>query len=273
MNIVGHPKVHTPDERIAQECIDMISSSSKSQTNSNSTHLSAQTSLSNVFYISLLNILCYFLLVFSDRSLFTFLSISANGVCSLSVVFSMFHHPNIAVTYGVAVSTGSDMLVMEKVVTSLSDVLNDSVMNNEMNVHERVDISYGIVCAVDYLHHQVGIIHGYISPTTVFITSRLTAKLLDPAASYLLHDKICQRAESYDDDLHQLICLLIKLYDSYPQFSSVSRRLCEMISRDKINKSSDKVVSTRELLELINELKHDEEYSCSSRRRELSIVN
>ena len=216
---------------------------------------------------------CYviLLLVFSDRSLVTFLSIPSNGVCSSSVVFSMFHHPNIAVTYGVTVSTGSDMLVMEKVVTSLSDVLDDSVVNDEMNVHERVDISYGIVCAVDYLHHQVGIIHGYISPTTVFITSRLTAKLLDPAASCLLHDQICQRAESYDDDLHQLICLLIKLYGSYSQFLSVCRHLWSMISRDK--KSRDKVVSTTELLELIDELKLNQEYSCSSRRRELSIVN
>ena len=211
--------------------------------------------------------------MFSDRSLFTFLSIPANGVCSSSVVFSMFHHPNIAVTYGVTVSTCSDMLVMEKVVTSLSNVLDDSVVNDEMNVHERVDISYGIVCAVDYLHHQVGIIHGYISPTTVFITSRLTAKLLDPAASCLMHDKICQRVESYNDDLHQLICLLIKLYDSYPQFSSVRHRLCEMISHDETKKSRDKVVSTTKLLALIDELKHNGEYSCSSRRRELSIVN
>ena len=223
-------------------------------------------SVYSTFYVILL-------LVFSNRSLCTYLSIPANGVCSSSVVFSMFHHPNIAVTYGVTVSSCCDMLVMEKVVTSLSDVLDDSVVNDEMNVHERVDISYGIVCAVDYLHHQVGIIHGYISPTTVFITSRLTAKLLDPAASCLIHDKICQRAESYDDDLHQLICLLINLYDSYPQFLSVRHRLCDMISRDKINKSSDKVASTRELLELIDEVKRNEEYNYSSRRRELSIAN
>ena len=269
--VARHQTVHTQEDRIAEKDIDMMSSSSKSQTNSNSTHISAQNCASNVFYISLLNILCYFLLVFSDRSLFTFLSIPANGVCSPSVVFSMFHHPNIAVTYGVTASMGRDMLVMEKVVTSLSDVLDDSVVNEEMNVHERVDISYGIVCAVDYLHYQMGIIHGYISPTTVFITSRLTAKLLDPAASGLTHDKICQRAESYDDDLHQLICLLIKLYGSYSQFSSVCRHFWSIISRDK--KSRDKVVSTTELLELIDELKHNEEYSCSSRRRELSIVN
>ena len=223
-------------------------------------------SVYSTFYVILL-------LVFSDRSLVTFLSIPANGVCSSSVVFSMFHHPNIAVTYGVTVSTGSDMLVMEKVVTSLSDVLDDSVVNEEMNVHERVDISYGIVCAVDYLHHQVGIIHGYISSTTVFITSRLTAKLLDPGASCLMNDKISERAESYDDDLHQLICLLIKLYESFSQFSFVRRRLDDMISPDEINKSREKIVSTRELLELIDELKHNDEYSCSSRRRELSIVN
>ena len=221
-------------------------------------------SVYSTFYVILL-------LVFSDRSLVTFLSIPSNGVCRSSVVFSMFHHPNIAVTYGVTVSTGGDMLVMEKVVTSLSDVLDDSVVNDEMNVHERIDISYGIVCAVDYLHHQVGIIHGYISPTTVFITSRLTAKLLDPAASCLLHDKICQRDESYDDDLHQLICLLIKLYGSFSQFLFVCRHLWSIISHDK--QSRNKVVSTTELLELIDELKLNEEYSCSSRRRELSIVN
>ena len=221
-------------------------------------------SVYSTFYVILL-------LVFSDRSLVTFLSIPSNSVCRSSVVFSMFHHPNIAVTYGVTVSTGGDMLVMEKVVTSLSDVLDDSVVNDEMNVHERIDISYGIVCAVDYLHHQVGIIHGYIGPTTVFITSRLTAKLLDPAASCLLHDKICQRDESYDDDLHQLICLLIKLYGSSSQFLFVCRHFWSIISHDK--QSRDKVVSTTELLELIDELKLNEEYICSSRRRELSIVN
>ena len=208
--------------------------------------------------------------MFSDRSLFTFLSIPSNGVCSSSAIFSMFNHPNVAVTYGVTVSTCSDMLVMEKVVTSLSDVLADSDVNDEINMRERVDISYGIVCAVDCLHHQVGIIHGYISPTTIFITSRLTAKLLDPAASCLLHNKICQHAKSYEEDLHQLICLLIKLYDSYSQFSSVCHRLCNMISRDEINKSREKFVSTTDLLELIDELKHNEEYSCCSHRHELS---
>ncbi|XP_062502984.1 uncharacterized protein LOC134179953 [Corticium candelabrum] len=183
----------------------------------------------------------------------------------------MFHHPNIAVTYGVTVFMCSDMLVMEKVVTSLSDVLADSDVNNEMNVRDRVDISYGIVCAVDYLHHQVGIIHGYISPTIVFITSRLTAKLLDPAASCLVHNKICQRAESYEEDLHQLICLLIKLYDSHLQFLSVSRCLCNMISCDETIRPREKCVSTTYLLELIDELRQNEEYSCSSRRHELSL--
>ena len=44
-----------------------------------------------------------------------------------------------------------------------------------------------------------------------------------------------------------------------------------MISRDK--KSREKVVSMRELLELIDELKHNEEYCCFLRRRELSLVN
>ncbi len=64
-----------------------------------------------------------------------------------------------------------------------------------MNVRERVNISYGIVCAVDYLSSR-GNHSSYINPTTVFITSRLTTKLLDPAASCLMHDKVCQRAES-----------------------------------------------------------------------------
>ncbi|XP_062502964.1 zinc finger protein 883-like isoform X1 [Corticium candelabrum] len=249
-----HQEVHTREDTIAQKHTDLISSASSSESNSSGTHLSVQTSS-----------------MFSDRSVFTFLSIPSNGVCSSSAIFSMFNHPNIAVTYGVTVSTCSDMLVMEKVVTSLSDVLADSDVNDEMNVRDRVDISYGIVCAVDYLHHQVGIIHGYISPTTIFITSRLTAKLLDPAASCLVHNKICQRAESYEEDLHQLICLLIKLYDSCSQFSSVCLRLCNMISRDEINKPREKCVSTTDLLELIDELRQNDEYSCSSRRRELSL--
>ncbi len=209
------------------------------------------------------------LLVFSDRSLFAFLYIPANRVRSSSAIFSMFHHPNIAVTYGVTVSTGSDMLVIEKVLTPLSYLLVDSKANDEVNVRERVNISYGIVSAVDYLHYQLGLNHGYINIHNVFLTVRLCAKLLDPVASCLMHDRICQPVESYDDDLHQLICLLIKLYDSYSQFSSVCRRLSNMISCDE-NKSREMFVSTTELLELIDELRHTREYTCGSRRLEIS---
>ena len=80
------------------------------------------------------------LLVFSDRSLFAFLYLPANRVRSSSAVFSMFHHPNIAVTYGVTESTGSDMLVIEKVLTPLSYLLADSKANDEVNVRERESI-------------------------------------------------------------------------------------------------------------------------------------
>ncbi|XP_062503454.1 zinc finger protein ZFP2-like [Corticium candelabrum] len=248
-----HMRMHTGERSYQRSHQKEKKYQRKSQFHCNNTYLSVQTSS-----------------MFSDRSLLTFLSIPSSGVCSSSAGFSMFHHPNIAVTYGVTVSTCSGMLVMEKVVTSLSDVLADSDVNNEMNVRDRVDISYGIVCAVDYLHHQVGIIHGYISPTTIFITSRLTTKLLDPAASCLLHNKICQRAKSYEEDLHQLICLLVKLYDSCSQFLAICHRLCNMISCDEISKSREKFVSTTDLLELIDELRQNEEYSCSSHRCELS---
>ncbi len=49
-------------------------------------------------------------------------------ICSSSV-FSIFNRPNIAVTYCVTLSTCSDMLVIEKVLTSLSDLLAYSDVN------------------------------------------------------------------------------------------------------------------------------------------------
>ena len=60
------------------------------------------------------------------------------------------------------------MLVMKEVVASLSDLLADSVVNDEMNVDEIDKISCGIVCAVDYLHRQVGIIYDYTSVQTLY---------------------------------------------------------------------------------------------------------
>ena len=267
-----HQKVHTREDEIAQKHKDSISSASNSQSNSTSTHLSAQTCASKVFLISLLNSFVILLLVFSDRNLFTYLTIPAISVCSSSLFLSNFHHPNIAVTYGVTVSTcgDGDTLVMERIVTSLSDLLSDLKANDEMNVLERVNISYGLVSAVDYLHHQLGIVHGNICLDNVFVTDRQAAKLLDPAVSCLLHNKTWQRSESYEDDLQQLICLLIKLFDSYSQFSSVCGHLFNMISCDEINESRKKIVSTMDLLELIDGLRQNEEYSCCSRRRQLS---
>ena len=52
--------------------------------------------------------------------------------------------------YDVDVSSSVPMLVMEKVETPLSSLLRD--VGNMVTVRERVDLAFGIVCALEYFH-------------------------------------------------------------------------------------------------------------------------
>ena len=86
------------------------------------------------------------------------------------------------------------MLEMEKVETSLSSLVCD--VGDIVTVRERVDLAFGIVCAVKDFHEQLKVAHGLISCDTVFITQQLSAKLLDPSAAFLLTGKLSEIAVS-----------------------------------------------------------------------------
>ena len=101
------------------------------------------------------------------------------------------------------------MLEMEKVQTSLSSILRD--VGDLVTVREKVDLAFGIVCAVEYFHDHLRVAHGLISCDTVFVTQQLSAKLLDPSAAFLLTGKLSQDAVSCVCDIKQLVEILLSL--------------------------------------------------------------
>ena len=126
-------------------------------------------------------------------------------------------HANVAVLYDVDVLSSIPILHMEKVETSLSSLLCD--VGDRVTVRERVDLAFGIVCAVGYFHEQLRVSHGLISCDTVFVTQQLSAKLLDPSAAFLLTGKLCERAVSCAGDIQQLVEILMSLLsDTCPAF-------------------------------------------------------
>ena len=130
---------------------------------------------------------------------------------------SVCSHVNVAVVYDVDVVSSIPMLEMEKVEASLSSILRD--VGDMLTVRERVDLAFGVVCAVEYFHDQLRVAHGLISCDTVFITQQLSAKLLDPSAAFLLTGKLPENAVSCVGDIKQLVELLLSLLsDTCPAF-------------------------------------------------------
>ena len=133
------------------------------------------------------------------------LALFNSGTCRVEAACTSLHedfflspfvcsHANVAVVYDVDVVSSIPMLEMERVETSLSSILRD--VGDLVTVRERVDLAFGIVCTVEYLHDHLRVAHGLISCDTVFVTQQLSAKLLDPSAVFLLTGKLSEKAVS-----------------------------------------------------------------------------
>ena len=107
--------------------------------------------------------------------------------------------------YDVDVVSSVPMLLMERVKTSLSSLLRD--VSSMVTVRERVDLAFGIVCAVEYFHDHLGVAQGLIIGETVFVTQQLRAKLFDPSSAFLLTGKLSEHTATLANDIQQLLTL------------------------------------------------------------------
>ena len=159
-------------------------------------------------------------LLFRAHSMFCLSALFNSGTCRVEAACtslpddfflspSICSHVNVAVVYDVDVVSSVPMLEMEKVETSLSSLLGD--VGDMVTVRERVDLAFGIVCAVEYFHEQLKVAHGLISCDTVFVTQHPRAKLLDPSAAFLLTGKLSEQAVSCVGDIKQLVEILLSL--------------------------------------------------------------
>jgi hypothetical protein len=163
-----------------------------------------------------------------DDCLVSFQPISASiSISDGFTISSICSHPNIASTYGVTFDASGAMLVIEKVETSLSSLLCDKT--KVMTVYEKVNLAFGILSAMGYFHHHLEVPYGLLTGDTVFVTSNLRAKLLDPSAVYMLTGKTPDPGTSLEDDMVQLMSLLQSvLEDDCPALKSACSRLRSM---------------------------------------------
>ena len=181
---------------------------------------------------------------------------------------SVCSHANVAVVYEVDVLSSMPILHMEKVETSLSSLLCD--VGNRVTVRERVDLAFGIVCAVEYFHEQLIVAHGFISCDTVFVTQQLSAKLLDPSAAFLLTDKLCEHAVSCASDIKQLVEILLSLLtDKCPDFLLACDLLRDIAIGVERQERKGDCNSLSEMKTLLDGLQQTAEYRCCPRGRQL----
>ena len=174
-------------------------------------------------------------------------------------------HANVAVVYEVDVFSSIPILYMEKVETSLSSLLCD--VGDRVTVRERVDLAFGIVCAVEYFHEQLRMAHGLIRCDTVFVAQQLTAKLLDPSAAFLLTGKLCERAVSCAGDIQQLVEILVSLLsDTCPAFLFTCDRLRDI---GVVVEREERKGSLSEMKALLDVLQQTAEYCSCPRGRQL----
>ena len=167
------------------------------------------------------------LIAFHDDCSCTFQPVCTSLTDDFILSPSVCRHANVAVVYDVDVGSTVPTLVMEKVETSLSSLLHD--VGDVVRVRERVDLAFGIVCAVEYFHDHLRVAHGLISCDTVFVTQQLSAKLLDPSAAVLLSGKLCDPAMTFADDIEQLADLLLSLLgDVFPALTVACERVCDI---------------------------------------------
>ena len=181
---------------------------------------------------------------------------------------SVCSHANVAVVYDVDVGSSIPLLEVEKVETSLSSLLRD--VGDMVSVRERVDLAFGIVCAVEYFHDHLRVAHGLISCDTVFVTQQLSAKLLDPSAAFLLTGKLSEHAVSCVGDIKQLVQILLSLLsDTCPAFLFACDHLRDIaVGVDRMERKGD-CYSLSEMKGLLDGLQQTAEYRCCPRGRQL----
>ena len=222
-------------------------------------------------------------LLFRDHSMFCLSALFNSGTCRVEAACtslpddfflspSVCSHANVAVVYDVGVVSSFPMLEMEKVETSLSSLLGD--VGDMVTVRERVDLAFGIVCAVEYFHEQLRVAHGLISCDTVFVTQQLRAKLLDPSAAFLLTGKLSEHGVSCGGDIKQLVEILLSLLsDTCPAFLFACDRLRDIaVGVDRVERKGD-CYSLSEMKDLLHGLQQTAEYHCCPRGRQLVCQN
>ena len=181
---------------------------------------------------------------------------------------SVCSHPNVTVVYHVDLVSSVPMLVMERVETSLSSLLHD--VSSMVTVRERVDLAFGIVCAVEYFHDHLGVAHGLISGETVFVTQQLSAKMLNPPSAFLLTGKLPEHTATLANDIQQLVDLLLFLLnDIGPAFSFACDRLRAIVVGAERMERKDECKSLSELKTVLDGLRLTAEYRCCPRGRQL----
>ena len=170
--------------------------------------------------------------------------------------------------YDVDLVSSVPILVTEKVEASLSSLLLD--VGEMLTVRERVDLAFGIACAVEYLHGHLGVAHGLITGETVFVTRQLNAKLLDPSAAFLVTGKLSEHAATLANDMKQLVDLLLSLLSNIsPAFSFVCGRLRGIAGGVESIDRKDECMSLSELRTVLDGLRLTAEYRCYPRGRQL----
>ena len=218
-------------------------------------------------------------LLFRAHSMFCLSALFSSGTCRVEAACtslpddfflspSVCSHVNVAVVYDVDVVSSIPMLEMEKVETSLSSLLGD--VGDMVTVRERVDLAFGIVCAVEYFHEQLRVAHGLISCDTVFVTQQLRAKVLDPSAAFLLTGKLSKNAVSCVGDIKQLVEILLSLLsDTCPAFLFACDRLRDIaVGVDRVERKGD-CYSLSEMKGFLDGLQQTAEYRCCPRGRQL----
>ena len=185
---------------------------------------------------------------------------------------SVCSHPNVVKTYEVIISSLGPVLLIEKVETSLLNLL--VTVGDEVSVRERVNLSLGIVSAVDYFHRQLGIVHGLVHAHNICITSQFTAKLLDPAAALLVYAQVRNSAASFADDIRHLVQVLhMILKDAFPAISlawGLVERILIVGTNMYGTEGEEKDTQTMQMLTLLEQIRQTSEYGSCSKGLELS---
>ena len=175
-------------------------------------------------------------------------------------------HPNIVQTFGVRFVDSSPKLLTERLEMPLSKLM--SQMGDSLTVRERVDLAFGVVAAVDYLHRHLQVVHGMLSYDHVFVTCQVTAKVLDPKAASLLSNDSFSCSSLVANDMKQLGCLIALLIpDGSLVMSSASASLQTIVELLVLGKDDVVPFARAQLLEALQGVRGTKQYrSCPPKR-------